>query len=147
MAGDRDSGQTSELVQLAAKAAGVTIKHFDARLVSGGTINRTSIVRVEDGSQYVLQEYGWPFSEPDDLDRFEKEAWLSDLVRTRGIPAPRQLSRLTVEDVAVVLREFLPGQPLGDVPITCASAWRSAGEMLAKPVANYDLPRCAGVGA
>jgi hypothetical protein len=35
-------------------------------------------------------------------------------------------------DAIVVLREYLPGQPLGEVPVTCASAWRSAGETLAR---------------
>ena len=131
MADDHDSDQTSAIVQLAADAAGITIKHFSTRLVASGTINRTMIVLGDDGSRNVLQEYRWPYQEPDDLNRPDKEAWLSDLARRRGIPAPRQLSRVTAGDAIVVLREYLPGHLLGDVPVTCASAWRSAGETLA----------------
>ena len=72
--------------------------------MSSGTINRTLLVRSDDGSQYVLREYRWPFDAPDDRDRSDKEAWLSDLVRRRGIPASRQLSRVRVGDAVVVLR-------------------------------------------
>jgi hypothetical protein len=74
MANDHDSGQTSEVLRLEADAAGIVISRIGATLVSSGTINRTSIVRSDDGSRYVLSEYRWPFDAPDDLDRPDKEA-------------------------------------------------------------------------
>jgi hypothetical protein len=95
-------------------------------------VNRTRIVEEADGSRYVEREYAWPYGEPDELDRPEKEAWLAAIVRGHGIPAPRELSRTTEGGRVVVRREYLPGRPLGDVPVTCAPAWRAAGAMLAR---------------
>ena len=127
MVSDQDPDRTGEMVRLAADAAGVALGRFTTSLVSRGSINQTRMVRGDDGARYVLQQYGWPFAGPDDLDRPGKEAWPSDLVRGHGVPASRELSWVRAGDAVVVLREYLPGQPLGDVPVTCAPAWRSAG--------------------
>ena len=131
MIGDQNPDRAGVMVRLAANAAGVTLGRFTASLVGRGSINRTLIVGGDDGARYVLKEYRWPFGGSEDLDRPGKEAWLSDLVRGHGVPAPRQLSRVLAGDAVLVLREYLPGRPLGDVPVTCAPAWRSAGAMLA----------------
>jgi aminoglycoside phosphotransferase (APT) family kinase protein len=93
-----------------------------------------------------LREYRWPYGVPDDLDRPGKEEWLSGLVRRFGVPAPREVSRIAVGNVVVVLREYLPGRPLGDVPTGRTSAWRAAGTMMARIHAiEIDGDASAGV--
>ena len=132
MTGDHRQDQIADIVRLAADAAGIAIRRFTATLVSGGAMNQTLIVCDEDGARYVLKEYRWPCDGPDDLDRPAKEAWLCDLVRAHGIPAARQLATVMAGNAVVVLREYLPGRLLGDVPVRFGSAWQSAGEMLAR---------------
>lgn len=130
---NNEVSRVEQFAELTAKAAGVAIRRFSTSLINhaGGT-NRTWLVQADDGSQYVLREYRWPHTTPDDLDRPEKEAWLADLVRTHGVPAPRQLSRVPVDGGVVAMYEYLPGRLLGDIPVTCAAAWRSAGQILAR---------------
>jgi Ser/Thr protein kinase RdoA (MazF antagonist) len=128
-----DAGCVSRFVELTAQAAGIGIRRFSTSLMSGaGSTNRTWIVQAEDGSRYVLREYRWPHPSPDDLGRPEKEAWLGELVRSHGVPAPCQLSRVPVDGGVVAMYQWLPGLLLGDIPATYPSAWRSAGEMLAR---------------
>jgi Phosphotransferase enzyme family len=108
-----DSGRVRRLVELTAKAAGIGIRRFSTSLTwSAGTTNRVWLVQGEDGSRYELREYRWAHASPDDLDRSEKEAWLADLVRSHGVPAPRQLSRVPVDGGVVAMYEYLPGQLL-----------------------------------
>lgn len=130
--GDLGREPTARLVGLLADAAGISVTQFSVRLLASGDLTNSTWMIQADGSRYVLREYRWRHQGPDDLDRPEKEAWLAELVRSRGVPAPRQLARMRFDGTVAVLREYLPGRPLGDVPTTCASAWRSAGETLAR---------------
>ena len=122
----------ADLLRVAAEAVGLSIADLSVTPAAGiGSTNRNWIV--SDGERrYFLREYRWPFDGPDDLDRPEKEAWLGDLLHARQVPAPRVLWRVESVRSVASLSTFLPGQHLGDVPVACASAWRSAGTILAR---------------
>jgi len=96
-------------------------------------VNRSYLVQLHDGRRHVLRQYRWPYDQPDELRRPEKEAWLAELLVKHGVPAPRTLARVQYNGGTVVLREFLPGRALGDLPPASSSdAWRAAGETLAR---------------
>jgi aminoglycoside phosphotransferase (APT) family kinase protein len=122
----------AEVVRLVAGAVGLDVADLTMNQASDlGSTNRNWIV--SDGSErYFLREYRWPFGGDDDLDRPEKEAWLGDLLRGRGVPAPRVLYRTVVNGSAFSLFTFLPGRHLGDLPTGCGPAWESAGQVLAR---------------
>jgi Ser/Thr protein kinase RdoA (MazF antagonist) len=125
-------GPDPEVLQLIADAAGLAVANLTLRLISDvGSTNRNWAVSDGD-DHYFLREYRWPFDGPDDLERPEKEAWLGDLLQARGVPAPRVLHRVASGDSVTSLSTFMPGQPLGDVPVSWTSAWESAGRILAR---------------
>jgi aminoglycoside phosphotransferase (APT) family kinase protein len=128
----RVDGPGAELLGVVAETAGLCITDLNVTPASDiGSTNRNWIVT--DGERrYFLREYCWPFDGPDDLDRPEKEAWLGDLLRSRQVPAPRVLCRVKVAGSEASLSTFMPGKHLGDVPVTCTTAWRSAGTVLAR---------------
>lgn len=122
----------AELLSRVADAAGLIVTNLSLRRASKiGSTNRNWVVSDGDG-RYFLREYRWPFGGSDDLDRPEKEAWLGDLVRSHGVPAPRVLCRVEAAGFVASLSTFMPGSHLGDVPVSCASAWESAGQVLAR---------------
>lgn len=126
-----ETGPAAEVLRLVAEAANLNVTDLTVVPAAGiGSTNRNWIVS-HGGDRYFLREYRWPFDGPDDLDRPEKEAWLGDLLRSRGVPAPRELCRVNTAGSVASLSTFMPGRHLGDIPVTCASAWESAGRVLA----------------
>jgi aminoglycoside phosphotransferase (APT) family kinase protein len=125
-------GPDADVFALVADAAGLIITNLTFRPASYiGSTNRNWIVS-DGGDRYFLREYRWPFDGPDDLGRPDKEAWLGDLLRSQEVPAPRVLCRAEAAGRIASLSTFMPGRHLGDVPVSCAAAWESAGRVLAK---------------
>lgn len=120
------------LIPLALEAAGLPTSGFDFEPLGRQVINVTYVVRFDNGDRYVVRIYRWPFEGPDELDRPTKEAWLSEVLYQHGIPAARVLSKVETTDGIAVVRTYLRGDPLGDLPEMYDDAWRAVGESLAR---------------
>lgn len=115
-----------------------------------GVTNRTSLVKLQDDTRYILREYEWPHATDDDLQRVEKELYLHDLLLKHDVPVPAIVAHRDEESGRAVLMEFKPGQLLGNMVGSLtdgqrAQAWRDVGAALRK-VHSIQLPnRCAGL--
>ena len=115
-----------------------------------GVTNRTSLVRLQDDTRYILREYEWPYDTDDDLQRVEKELYLHDLLLKHDVPVPAIVAHHDEESGRAVLMEFKPGQLLGNMVGSLtdgqrAQAWRDVGAALRK-VHSIQLPdHCAGL--
>lgn len=114
------------------------------RPLSTGVTNRTSLVRLQDDTRYILREYEWPYDTDDDLQRVEKELYLHGLLLKHDVPVPAIVAHHDEESGRAVLMEFKPGQLLGNVVGTLTDgqrgqAWRTVGAALRK-VHSIQLP-------
>ncbi len=112
--------------------------------INVGVTNRTSLVTLQNGPQYILREYRWPYSSPDDLQRLSKEKYLHDLLLKNGVPVPAVLAEYDDKNSSALLMEFKPGTLLGDVVSTLdederVQAWRATGAAL-RGVHSIRLP-------
>lgn len=121
-----------QLIRIALDAAGLPTSGFGFEPLGRQIVNVTYQIRFDNGDQYVVRVYRWPFDGPDELDRPTKEIWLSDVLRQHDIPAARVLSKVETNDGIAVVFTRLAGDPLGDLPEIYDEAWRAAGATLAR---------------
>lgn len=121
-----------QLISSVVEAAGLSSRAYSCMPLGAAVVNTTNLLQFDNGDRYVLRIYRWPFDGPDDLDRANKEIWISELLRNRGIPAAHTLAKIETDAGSAVLRTFLPGNPLGDLPAIRSEPWRAVGESLAE---------------
>lgn len=121
-----------DLIRLAVEAAGLPSSGFSCTQLRQAAVNVTCLIRFADGERYIARIYRWPFEGRDDLDRPTKELWLSQVLRQHDIPAAQVLSQVETDDGVAVVRTFLPGEPLGDLPEIYDDAWWATGQSLAR---------------
>lgn len=114
---------TKELIASAGLANRVT--GID-RISGHGVINQHDLIVLDDGRRFVSRKYGWPFDEPETVDRQAKEEWLLPLLRDAGVPVPEIVASVT----GAVLTKYIEGEALADTPGDL-EAWADAGRTLA----------------
>lgn len=124
------------LTAAALAAAGRPERWQVIEVASVGRVNTTTIVELGDGERLAVRVHGWPFPEPEVIDRPAKEALLAGVLRRAGVPAAEMLSSVEVDGQRATLMTALPGETLGAVarreaPATLETAWREAGAALA----------------
>lgn len=85
-------------------AAGLPPAGYSCTPLGAAIVNATYLLQFDSGDRYVAWIYRWPFDVPDDLDRVNKEIWISDLKRVHGIPAARTVAKVETDVGAAVLR-------------------------------------------
>jgi aminoglycoside phosphotransferase (APT) family kinase protein len=93
---------------------------------SSGVINRHDLLVLDDGRHFVARTYGWPFGEPETVDRQAKEEWLLPRLRDAGVPVPEGVGSVP----GAILTSYIDGLLLAETPRDL-SAWADAGRTLA----------------
>jgi aminoglycoside phosphotransferase (APT) family kinase protein len=120
----------NELISALVDAArlGSSVQHVES-IARQGLINRHDVVVLDDGSRFVARTYGWPFAEPETIDRQTKEVWLLAVLEEAGVPVPQVVASVP----GAILMRYVDGELLGDAP-SDVRAW-----------ADVDLTEIRGV--
>jgi aminoglycoside phosphotransferase (APT) family kinase protein len=108
-----------------AAGLGSSVQHVES-IARQGLINRHDVVVLDDGSRFVARTYGWPFAEPETIDRQAKEVWLLAVLEKAGVPVPQ----VVVSVPGAILMRYVDGELLGNAP-TDVRGWADAGRTLA----------------